>query len=152
MALPCRFSAARSSLEASSSSLHAFSSRSKEGCALGSQRDRQPLSDLLADELGQRCDIARANAALPQGLALLAERFHRRLRSLSCRSCARFSISFQSCMSTSDFFSTARLCSCAAALRLLPSSRSSGRQSRLPPPSYDQLARDIDSPSPYERE
>ena len=60
-----------------------------KGCALGSQQDRQPLGDLLADELllhleelsldlGQRCDIARANAALPQGLALLAERFHRR--------------------------------------------------------------------------
>ena len=34
------------------------------------------------------------------------------------------------------------------------SSRSSGRQSRLPPPSYDQLARHrggLDSPLPYER-
>ena len=51
----------------------------------GRQRDRQPLSDLLADELllhlvelsldlRQRGDVARANAALPQGLALLAER------------------------------------------------------------------------------
>ena len=47
--------------------------------------DRQPLSDLLADELllhlvelsldlRQRGDVACANAALPQGLALLAER------------------------------------------------------------------------------
>ena len=85
VALPCRFSAIRSSLEASSSSLRAFSSRSKAaGCALGSQQDRQPLSDLLADELllhllGQRCDLVRANAALPQGLALLAERLHRAL-------------------------------------------------------------------------
>ena len=63
--------------------------QSGEGCAFGSQQDRQPLSDLLADELllhleellldlGQRRDIARADAALPQGLALLAERFHRR--------------------------------------------------------------------------
>ena len=72
-----RFSATRSSLEASSSSLRAFSSRSKaEGCALGSQQDRQPLGDLLADELllhleelpldlSQRCDIACANAPRP---------------------------------------------------------------------------------------
>ena len=67
--------------------------------------------------LGQRCNIARANAALPQGLALLAERFHQTLLPAllghggSCaagralvqalaRSCARFSIFFQSWMST----------------------------------------------------
>ena len=37
----------------------------------------QHLEQLPLD-LGQRCDIARANAALPQGLALV-ERFHRRL-------------------------------------------------------------------------
>ena len=56
-----------------------------EGCALGRQRERQPLSDFLADELllhlvelsldlRQQGDVARANAALLQGLALLAER------------------------------------------------------------------------------
>ena len=75
----------RSSLEATSSSLRAFSAAR---VALGRQQDRQPLGDFLADklllhlielplDLGQRCDVARANAALPQGLALLAERFHR---------------------------------------------------------------------------
>ena len=120
----------RSSLEASSSSLCAFSSRSK--AARVAQPDRQPLSDLLADELllhleelpldlGQRRDIARADAALPQGRALpsapssswrssamagaallRAVRWFKRLRSLSCRSCARFSISFQFRMSTSS--------------------------------------------------
>ena len=89
----------------------------------GSQRDRQPLLHLeeLPLDLGQRRDIARADAALPQGLALPAEALPsapssplallghggscaaagralvQALASLSCRSCARFSISSSEC-------------------------------------------------------
>ena len=128
--LPCRFSAVRSSLEASSSPL-----QGGEGRALGRQRDRQPLSDLLADELllhlvelsldlRQRGNVARANPALPQGLTLLAERLAALLALLGHRgsgaagralvealaklepkllgSWACFSMSLQSCMSTSS--------------------------------------------------
>ena len=86
------------------------------------------LTSCSSTSKSQRRDIARADAALPQGLALLAERsasigaqlsswrssamagaallraarWFKRLRSLSCRSCARFSISFQFRMSTSS--------------------------------------------------
>ena len=89
VALPCRFSAARSSLEASSSSLRAFSSRSKVArvalFAASETGSRSAIFLLTScsstsksslSMLGQRRDIARADPALPQGLALLAERFH----------------------------------------------------------------------------
>ena len=76
-------------MEASSSSLRAFSTRSKAArvalLAASETGSRSAIFLLTSysSTSNQRCDIVRANAALPQGLALLAERFHRRPALLS---------------------------------------------------------------------